>query len=513
MDPVLAEALSSRDRELADIALRIQRLDNDHHNDRDRLLWEMALTTYRKQNALNFSPVVTIVDAAPDEEAQLEAVMDRLAERVYYDPVMVELAIAAVGPHDTDALVDFLNSLAVASIEHTKTAHGKTLIKCAACEEQLPPKELVLATCGHCYCELCLGAMFMAAMNDESLYPPRCCGDSPISIEHAKKFLDEEFEKEFEKKGVEFATVDRTYCSDPTCSTFIPPETIDRATAHCWNCKKGTCVACKAPAHEGDCPADLELAELLKYAEEMHWQRCFGCLSVVERRDGCSHMDCTCGASFCYICGRSLDASYDHEDHELCSCGGDPTSYRFYKPSTDESKSAESLSETSEAPSEALSVLSDEIEFDDDQDDMDNDEPALPAVEELFSHDAPQSEAVEELSNDAIPTEDNNDSAVTGGEEPGLPGLGKQISCVAQTVARMDMFSRTVAVRERDDLRTITRFVTYPPMRSWPMRNQHPTSSDRPSSPSRPGPHRTLRARLAPHRRLQNQQNADMPEL
>ncbi|KAG9846915.1 hypothetical protein KCU98_g1216, partial [Aureobasidium melanogenum] len=508
MDPVLAEALSSRDRELADIALRIQRLDNDHHNDRDRLLWELALTTYRNQSALGFSPIVTVVDAAPDEEAQLQTVMVRLAERAYYDPVMVELAIAAVGPHDTDTLVDFLNSLAVAGIEHTKTACGKNLIKCAACEEQLPPKDLVVATCGHCYCGPCLGAVFKAAMNDESLYPPRCCGNSPISIEHAKKFLDDEFEKEFEKKGVEFATVDRTYCSDTRCSTFIPPETIDRATAHCRICKKGTCVACKAPAHEGDCPADLGLAELLKYAEEMHWQRCFGCLSVVQRRDGCSHMDCTCGASFCYICGRSLDAD-DDEDHELCSCGGDPTSYRFYKPSTDKPKSAESLSGASEAPGEALSVLSNEIESNHDQDDMGNDEPALPAVEELFGHDAPQSEAVEELSNDAIPTEDNDDSAIMGSEEPGLPEMGKWLS----SCARMDMLSRTTEVRERDGLRPITRFVTYPMMGSWPMRNQHPTLSDRPTAPSRPGPHRTLRARLASHRRLQNQQNADMSEL
>ncbi|KAI4851362.1 hypothetical protein E4T44_02180 [Aureobasidium sp. EXF-8845] len=289
-----------------------------------------AYRTGDHENALSFSPITTIVDAAPDEDAQLQTILVRLAKRGEYDPLLVELAIANVGPHDTETIVDFLESLPIKEMEHAITDCGKNLVQCAACEEQLPARDFVLAPCGHCYCGSCVSIMFNAAVSDESRYPPRCCASIPIPIEHAMRFLDPGFETIFEDKGIEFGTVDRTYCSDPQCSTFIFPEDIESTKAFCPSCWKDTCVTCKAPAHIGDCPADLDLAPLLELAKEMRWQRCHNCLRVVQRLDGCNHMDCVCGASFCYICGRSMDGG----DNPECLCfRDDPPVYRLYRPS------------------------------------------------------------------------------------------------------------------------------------------------------------------------------------
>jgi hypothetical protein len=98
---------------------------------------------------------------------------------------------------------------------------------------------------------------------------------SPLS---AKRFLDAELETRFKEKPVEFETVNRTYCSNPECSIFMPPADIDSDTVVCPSCSEGTCVTCKAPAHRGECPADLELTSVLKLAQGMRWQRCYNCL-------------------------------------------------------------------------------------------------------------------------------------------------------------------------------------------------------------------------------------------
>lgn len=47
-----------------------------------------------------------------------------------------------------------------------------------------------------------------------------------------------------------------------------------------------------------------ELAPLLALQRSKGWQWCPGCGHLVEKRDGCWHMVCRCGCSFCYGCGH-----------------------------------------------------------------------------------------------------------------------------------------------------------------------------------------------------------------
>jgi hypothetical protein len=63
----------------------------------------------------------------------------------------------------------------------------------------------------------------MAAIQDESLMPPRCCGKKiPVHLVQ----MNFEESKIFDKKLLEYSTVDRLYCFQQTCSTFIPPQSI-----------------------------------------------------------------------------------------------------------------------------------------------------------------------------------------------------------------------------------------------------------------------------------------------
>jgi hypothetical protein len=118
---------------LNDFIVQLRNHEIAHQRHRQDLLRTLVTTTRRPP--LDFSPVVTIVDNAPDEEAQLEAVMVRLARRGQYNnSLAVELAIATVGPHatdtivgphHTDAIAGFLDSLAVNQIDHTTDVCGK----------------------------------------------------------------------------------------------------------------------------------------------------------------------------------------------------------------------------------------------------------------------------------------------------------------------------------------------------------------------------------------------------
>jgi hypothetical protein len=86
------------------------------------------------------------------------------------------------------------------------------------------------APCNHAYHTTCLKDLFMAAMRDESLMPPRCCRQEiPLGLARLTKLETENFEA----KKLEFSTSDRLYCSRPTCSTFIPPVRIVRGIGTC----------------------------------------------------------------------------------------------------------------------------------------------------------------------------------------------------------------------------------------------------------------------------------------
>lgn len=145
--------------------------------------------------------------------------------------------------------------------------------------------------------------MFRKATDDESLFPPTCCRQV-IPTAQARLFLNATLMATFEKKSIEFGTLDRVYCHKPKCSAFLGPASTDPARFLCTACFAQTCSSCKEAAHASRKCSDR--ADLNQVANQMHeqegWQRCPTCRHLVEKSDGCHHMICLCKAEFCYLC-------------------------------------------------------------------------------------------------------------------------------------------------------------------------------------------------------------------
>jgi hypothetical protein len=102
--------------------------------------------------------------------------------------------------------------------------------------------------------------------------------------------LTPEIEQTYQAKKIEVESTNRTYCSDPDCSTFLPPTNIQDGVATCNLCETRTCAICKTAAHEGECPDDENSRLLKELATQEGWQSCPGCHRMVELTLGCYHM-------------------------------------------------------------------------------------------------------------------------------------------------------------------------------------------------------------------------------
>jgi hypothetical protein len=163
----------------------------------------------------------------------------------------------------------------------------KIMGKCDSCQELVHVDSLSRCSCSHSYCSDCLGRLVQASLADERLFPPRCCRqDIPIS----PGVLPPTLMGQFKAKQVEYGCKERTYCHEPSCSTFVPPQFIKDDVAVCVKCYRRTCTRCKGPTHDRECPLDTEAQQVLQVATENGWQRCYSCGRLVELVVGCNHM-------------------------------------------------------------------------------------------------------------------------------------------------------------------------------------------------------------------------------
>ncbi|KAK3113654.1 hypothetical protein LTR53_008836, partial [Teratosphaeriaceae sp. CCFEE 6253] len=163
-------------------------------------------------------------------------------------------------------------------------------LRCVGCYENTRPGAYLRAPCNHVYCTDCLSQLFERSMAEETLFPPRCCMQA-ILLTEAEDVLQPAVAEEFASRFVELSTAHRTYCFEPTCATFIPPDAIRGDVAVCPTCVRITCAMRKQASHAGrDCPRDEALQQLLETAQEEGWRRCGNCSRVIELNYGCNHI-------------------------------------------------------------------------------------------------------------------------------------------------------------------------------------------------------------------------------
>ncbi|MCJ1379739.1 hypothetical protein MMC17_002842 [Xylographa soralifera] len=161
---------------------------------------------------------------------------------------------------------------------------------CIICEEVKHLFDVLQAPCGHHYCRECIIGVVQMSTEQESLYPPKCCQiDIPIS--RATDFLEPKLIERFRRKGEEFSTLNRTYCCNPECATFIPQKKIRHGVASCPFCQRETCAICKDGSHKNtDCPFDPDQQTMDALAIEKSWKKCPACQRRIELFMGCNHI-------------------------------------------------------------------------------------------------------------------------------------------------------------------------------------------------------------------------------
>lgn len=190
------------------------------------------------------------------------------------------------------------DSIAETSEEETETQHA-----CTSCTEEYPLSDIFQTECAHNYCRECIVQLFENSLTNESLYPPRCCRQPIHASPAVEDMIGIEMTKRFKERKIEISDSERTYCSNKTCSRYIPPHNIRRGVGICQFCTDRTCTGCKKQGHRGDCnygkakkqriAGDDEKAndELLeKLAKKKKWQRCPRCSRMIERVSGCKHI-------------------------------------------------------------------------------------------------------------------------------------------------------------------------------------------------------------------------------
>lgn len=175
------------------------------------------------------------------------------------------------------------------SVFNTNRSSHEETRRCICCHEDKVFFDVVRVPCRHEYCRDCLKELFQASINDEFLFPPKCCKE-PILLDPVRIFINSDLAKTYEKKKVEYETPNRTYCFSPNCSAFMPTHTIKDGIAKCQECQCRTCTVCKQAEHFGPCIDQEGDRQVLQLAEELDWQSCAECWTLVELTVGCNHI-------------------------------------------------------------------------------------------------------------------------------------------------------------------------------------------------------------------------------
>ena len=196
---------------------------------------------------------------------------------------------------------------------------------CPVCFDD--PSSPVLLGCKHAYCSECISHFLMSA-SDRKQFPLVCAGDNdncrvPISIPLIQRFLSpQQFDQLLEAavaSYIEKHPEQLQYCTTADCK-----QVYRRGMgAHtCPSCFANICTACNKEAHEGmtceerevlDNPAEQERRND-QWALSAGAKRCPTCRILVQKTEGCNHMECRCGAHFCWICVQVFDRHtiYEH---------------------------------------------------------------------------------------------------------------------------------------------------------------------------------------------------------
>ncbi|KAJ1276825.1 hypothetical protein BS78_05G245300 [Paspalum vaginatum] len=204
---------------------------------------------------------------------------------------------------------------------------------CKICLEHVLDVHRTSRGCEHAFCAACLDR-HISTKNLDGVSDVKCPG------EYCGSVLDPELchgiisRETFEGwgaalcKSMVLRDSNVFYCPFKDCSEMMVDDHGGEVVteSECPVCRRLFCARCRVPWHAGiTCdeyeqlaPGDRGKEDLvaLEMAKEKKWKRCPGCKLLVERHEGCVHINCRCDFQFCYGCGEPWG-----QGHSCCNAG------------------------------------------------------------------------------------------------------------------------------------------------------------------------------------------------
>ncbi|KAI4325978.1 hypothetical protein MLD38_031337 [Melastoma candidum] len=185
-----------------------------------------------------------------------------------------------------------------------------------------------LEGCGHMFCRLCLVEQFESAIKNLDSFPIRCAHEGcgvPIWIVDMKILLSTEKSEELFRASLSSHVASSgglyRFCPSPDCPSVYRVSTTGEPFA-CEACHAETCTTCHLEYHPYfSCKLyrrfknDPDSSVLKWCVGKEHVQRCPCCGFIIEKVDGCNHVECRCGKHICWMCLEVYATSDDCYSH------------------------------------------------------------------------------------------------------------------------------------------------------------------------------------------------------
>ncbi|KAK6534865.1 hypothetical protein TWF281_006164 [Arthrobotrys megalospora] len=174
---------------------------------------------------------------------------------------------------------------------------------CFFCCDQKPMWQMCVLHCEHVSCVKCIKLNYKMCLEDTSLLPPTCCKRYPLVYSSIAAGSINDIQKlaRWIVTGANPSPLGKCYA----CSKYIWRGAERGDIGLCVSCDEKTCLKCGIKWHDFS-RVECQLGQLSGFVSMVvanKWAQCYRCGLVVERRDGCAHIKCRCGADFCYHCG------------------------------------------------------------------------------------------------------------------------------------------------------------------------------------------------------------------